>query len=71
MMEEFAYNLWGRQFNVGDIITLADGTAYIAKIIYISRDEDIVKHQCLNTEKIWKKSYTGFGLRYKKYAGLV
>ncbi len=66
--EEFAYDLWGRKFNVGDIVVPTDGTKYKGKIIYISKDKDVVEHQCLSTGKIWKKSYTGFGIRYQKYA---
>lgn len=59
------YDMWGVQAKVGDLIYPSDGTPYRGRIVYISRAEDTVKHQCLKTGKVWEKSYTGFGIRYR------
>lgn len=51
-------------YKVGDIVRPADGTNYRGEIIYISKDEDLIKHKCLKTGEIFKKSYFGFFCRY-------
>ena len=52
------------KYKVGDLIRPADGTNYRGKILYLSKEEDIVRHQCLTTGKIYEKSYFGFFSRY-------
>lgn len=54
------------QFAVGDEIVPTDGSDYHGKITYISKDEDVVKHVDTRTGKEWKKSYSGFAVRYRK-----
>lgn len=65
------YDLWGKHLKVGDFITPLDGSDYIGKILYISKDNDTVHHQCLKTGRIWEKSYVGFGIRYRKYESVL
>lgn len=51
-------------YKVGDIVRPADGSNYRGEIIYISKKEDVIKHKCLKTGKIYEKSYFGFFCRY-------
>lgn len=51
-------------YKVGDLIRSSDGSKYRGKILYISKEEDTVRHQCLTTGNIYEKSYFGFFCRY-------
>jgi membrane protease subunit (stomatin/prohibitin family) len=53
-----------KSYKVGDIVRPADGSNYRGKIIYVSKEQDVIKHQCLKTGKIYEKSYFGFFCRY-------
>jgi hypothetical protein len=53
-----------KAYQVGDIIRPSDGSKYRGKIIYLSKEEDIVRHQCLTTGMVYEKSYFGFFCRY-------
>ena len=52
------------QYKVGMIVRPADGSNYRGEIVYVSKDEDVVRHRCLKTGKIYQKSYFGFFCRY-------
>jgi hypothetical protein len=51
-------------YKVGDVIRPADGSNYRGEIVYISKEEDVVRHRCLITGTIYTKSYFGFFCRY-------
>jgi hypothetical protein len=51
-------------YKVGDVIRPADGSNYRGEIVYISKEEDVVRHRCLTTGTIYAKSYFGFICRY-------
>lgn len=53
-----------KYYKVGDLIRPSDGSNYRGKIIYVSKEEDTIKHQCLTTGNIYQKSYFGFFCRY-------
>jgi hypothetical protein len=52
------------QYKVGDIIVSASGSSYVGEIIYISKEEDVVRHRCRKTGTEYEKSYFGFQCRY-------
>jgi hypothetical protein len=52
------------KYKVGDIIVSASSDAYVGEIIYISKEEDIVRHRCRKTGTEYEKSYFGFQCRY-------
>ncbi len=51
-------------YKVGDVIRPADGSNYRGEIVYISKEEDVVRHRCLTTGTVYTKSYFGFVCRY-------
>lgn len=51
-------------YRVGDLIRPVDGSGYRGRIIYISKEDDIVKHQCLMTDRVYEKGYIGFCNKY-------
>jgi len=52
------------QFKVGDIIVSASSDSYLGEIVYISKEEDTVRHRCRKTGTEYEKSYFGFQCRY-------
>jgi hypothetical protein len=58
------------EFKVGDVVVPSDGSNYEGKIIYISKEEDTIKHQCTKTGKIYEKSFFGFFCRYTLWSRL-
>lgn len=52
------------KYKIGDIIVSADGSSYVGEIIYISKEEDVVRHRCRKTGTEYEKSYFGFQCRY-------
>ena len=52
------------KYKVGDIIGSASGSTYVGEIIYISKEEDVVRHRCRKTGTEYEKSYFGFQCRY-------
>lgn len=52
------------RFAVGDIIVSASSDSYLGEIVYISKEEDTVRHRCRKTGKEYEKSYFGFQCRY-------
>lgn len=51
-------------FSVGDVVVPADGSNYRGEVIYVSKEEDVVRHRCLRTFVVYEKSYFGFYCRY-------
>ena len=52
------------KYKVGDIIVSASSDSYVGEIIYISKEEDTVRHRCRKTGTEYEKSYFGFQCRY-------
>jgi hypothetical protein len=52
------------KYKVGDIIVSASSSSYVGEIIYISKEEDVVRHRCRKTGTEYEKSYFGFQCRY-------
>lgn len=53
-----------KSYKVGDIIVPCSASSYIGEIIYVSKEEDTVRHRCIRTKKEYEKSYFGFFCRY-------
>ena len=51
-------------YQVGDLIRPADGSNYRGEIIFVSKEQDVIRHRCLSTGKVYEKSYFGFFCRY-------
>ena len=56
------------RYRVGDIVRPADGSNYRGEIIYINREEDVIRHRCLETGEVHEKSVFGFFCRYSTLA---
>ena len=53
-----------KYYKVGDIVRPADGSNYRGEIVYVSKEEDVIRHKCLKTGTLYEKSYFGFFCRY-------
>jgi hypothetical protein len=51
-------------YKIGDLIRPADGSNYRGEIILVSKEQDVIRHRCLSTGKVYEKSYFGFFCRY-------
>ena len=60
---EYEKSYFGK-YKVGDIVVSASGSSYVGEIIYISKEEDVVRHRCRKTGTEYEKSYFGFQCRY-------
>lgn len=49
---------------VGMRVRPSDGSKYRGEVVFVSKEEDTVKHRCLKTGQIYEKSYFGFQVRY-------
>lgn len=56
-----------RMFKVGNLIRRADGSRYLGVILLISKEKNVIVHQCLTTFKLYKKSFLGFHSRFYVY----
>lgn len=49
---------------VGHLVYPADGSSYLGRVIYVSKEEDTIRHECLRSGKVYECSFNMFRTRY-------